>query len=134
MAPFTFSNFITFASVKLLQEHRPDNAEEEDEDGFEPEEEEEEEEGKDVEDVGEPPVKRPIIEEADDKNKEGLWKRFLSWIVKEIPFLKTRKGRAGIIFNFLRGLELNIPQGLCQLQSNTFVCLFGYFVYCKLLV
>ena len=72
-----------------------------------------EEEATDELDAGEPPAKRPIIEEdpEDSSSKDSLWKRFLSWIVSEIPFLQSRKGRAGIILNFLRGLELTATSG-----------------------
>ena len=42
---------------------------------------------------------------ADDSKDPSLKKKIIKEIVIRYPFLKTRSGRAGLVHNFLRGLQ-----------------------------
>ena len=43
---------------------------------------------------------------ADDSKDPSLKKKIIKGIVNRYSFLKTRSGRAGLVHNFLRGLQL----------------------------
>ena len=45
------------------------------------------------------------LTEVDDKDHECL-RRIMETFVEKIPFLKTRSGRAGLVHNFMRGLQV----------------------------
>ena len=46
---------------------------------------------------------------ADDSKDPSLKKKIIKGIVNRYSFLKTRSGRAGLVHNFLRGLQLTVP-------------------------
>ena len=65
-------------------------------------EEEEEKDSKDGKDKEEMQV-------TDDSKDPSLKKKIIKGIVNRYSFLKTRSGRAGLVHNFLRGLQLTVP-------------------------
>ena len=46
---------------------------------------------------------------ADDSKDPSMKKKIIKGIVNRYSFLKTRSGRAGLVHNFLRGLQLTVP-------------------------
>lgn len=59
-----------------------------------------------------------------DNDDEGFFGRFFENLVDKLAVLKTRAGRAGLVHNFLRGLQiLTAPflSGLLVFVENVFV-------------
>ena len=50
----------------------------------------------------------------DDDDDDGFFGRFFKTLVDKLAVFKTRAGRAGLIHNFLRGLQVTapVPSGL----------------------
>lgn len=71
-------------------------------------------EGSDNEEVQDDDVRRKqqLVEQEPDE--DDSFENFLKFLAEKFPFLKTREGRAGLIHNFLRGLQLpsaTVPSG-----------------------
>ena len=52
----------------------------------------------------------------DDDDDDGFFGRFFEALVDKLAVFKTRIGRAGLIHNFLRGLQVTapVPSGLLR--------------------
>lgn len=71
-------------------------------------------EGSDNEEVQDDYVRRKqqLVEKEPDE--DDSFENFLKFLAEMFPFLNTREGRAGLIHNFLRGLQLpstTVPSG-----------------------
>ena len=45
--------------------------------------------------------------------KKEFRKKVLDYVLEKLPGLESRSKRAGLVHNFLRGLRLGSPQGIC---------------------
>lgn len=45
--------------------------------------------------------------------KKEFRKKVLDYVLEKLPGLESRSKRAGLVHNFLRGLRLISPQGIC---------------------
>ena len=45
--------------------------------------------------------------------KKEFRKKVLDYVLEKLPGLESRSKRAGLVHNFLRGLRLSSPQGIC---------------------
>ena len=63
-------------------------------------------------------------EKNDDDDDEGFFGRFFEALVDKLAVFKTRAGRAGLVHNFLRGLQVMTS---APLFSGLFLSLFLYF-------
>ena len=60
---------------------------------------------------------------SNNNDQVGFWERFASSAIEKFNFLRTREGRAGLVHNFLRGLQLQlIPEG----RVSTAILVGGY--------
>ena len=71
-------------------------------------------EGSDKEKVQEDDVRAKQQLAEQDPEEDDSFENFLKFLAEKFPILKTREGRAGLVHNFLRGLQLPsapVPSG-----------------------